>query len=58
MFGFINFFFALLTSVDNASNHIKCVSWNNKQCMTQSPLINLHPNECNQANTTIQFRLI
>ena len=26
--------------------------------MTQSTLINLHPNECSQAYTTIQFHLI
>ena len=58
MFGFNNFFFALLTSVDNASNHTKFASWNNKQRMTQSTLINLQPNECSQAYTTIQFHLI
>ena len=40
--------FVLLTSAANVSNHRKCVSLNNKQCMTQSTLINLHSNEYSQ----------
>ena len=35
----------LLTSTVNASNHTKCVSLNNQQCMNKPFLINLHPNE-------------
>ena len=34
-----------LASIVNTPDHIKCVSWNNQQCMTQPTLINLHPNE-------------
>ena len=46
MFGLIKkMFFRLLTSIVNASNHTKCVSLNNQQCMTQPNLINLLPNE-------------
>ena len=30
------------------SNHKKCVSLSNEKCMTQSILINLHPNEFSQ----------
>ena len=46
MFGLIKkMFFGLLTSIVNASNHTKCVSLNNQQCMTQPNLINLLPNE-------------
>ena len=32
----------------NASNHMKRISLNNQQCMTQTTLINLHRNECIQ----------
>ena len=46
MFGFIKEMFnRLLTSVVNDSNHTKCVVLNNQQRMTQSILIDLHPNE-------------
>ena len=49
MFGFIKkIFIGLLTSVVNASNHTKCVSLNNDQCMVQPTLINVHPNEYSQ----------
>ena len=49
MFGFIKkMFIGLLNSVVNASNHTKCVSLNNQQCMIQPTLINLHPNEYTQ----------
>ena len=49
MFGFIKIIFiGLLTGVVNASNHTKYVSLNNQQCITQSTLINLHPNEYSQ----------
>ena len=36
----------LLTSIVNASNHTKCVSWNNQKCMTEPTLINLQPDKC------------
>ena len=46
MFGFIkNMFIVLLASIFNTSNHTKCISLNNRQCMIQSTLINSHPNE-------------
>ena len=38
-------FNGLLTRVVNGSNHTKCVSLKNQQCITQPTLINLHPNE-------------
>ena len=50
MFGFIlkNLFIGLLTCVINSSNHTKCASQNNYQCMAQPTLVNLHPNEYRQ----------
>ena len=46
MFGLIKkMFIGLLISTVNASNHAKCVLLSNQKCMTQSTLINLHPNE-------------
>ena len=45
---FKKMFIRLLTSIVNTSNHTKCVSLNNQQCMIQSTLINLHPNEYTQ----------
>ena len=49
MFGFIKkMFIGVLTSIVNGSNHTKCLSLNNQQCMTQPTLINLHPNEYTQ----------
>ena len=49
MFGVIKkLFIALLASIVNTSNPIKCVSLSNKKCEIQPTLINLHPNECNQ----------
>ena len=41
-------FIGLLMSIVNASYHTKCVSLSNQGCITQSTLINLHLNECNQ----------
>ena len=41
-------FIGLLTSIINVSNHVKCVSLNNQQCIIQRVLINLHPNEYSQ----------
>ena len=49
MFGLIKKrFMGLLISIVNASNHTKCVPLSNQKCMTQSTLINLHPNKCSQ----------
>ena len=39
-------FIRLLTSIVSASNHAKYVI--NQKCMTQTTLINLHPNEFSQ----------
>ena len=45
MFDFIKkIFIGLLTSIVNASNHMKCVSLND-QCMTQLTVIDLHLSE-------------
>ena len=41
-------FVGLLFSIVNPSHHTKCVLLNNQKCMTQSTLINLHPNEYSQ----------
>ena len=38
-------FLGLLNTIVNGSNHAKCLSLNNRQCMTQPTPINLHPNE-------------
>ena len=41
-------FIVLLTSIGNAFNHTRCVSWSNQKCEIQPTFINLHPNEYNQ----------
>ena len=41
-------FIGLLASVLNASNHTKCISLSNQQCMVEPTLINLHPNGSSQ----------
>ena len=38
-------FIGLLASIVDDSNHTKCISLNNQQCMVQPTVINLHPNE-------------
>ena len=49
MFGFIKkIFIILLTSLVNASSHIKVVSVRNQKCKIQPTLTNLHPNEYSQ----------
>ena len=49
MFGLIyKVFVGLLTSLVNGSNHTKCISRSNQNCITQPTLIKLHPNECSQ----------
>ena len=40
--------FVLLLNIVNRSNHTKCLSLSNQKCMTQTTLINLHPNEYTQ----------
>ena len=34
-----------LSSIANSPYHVKCISLNDQQWMTQATLINLHPNE-------------
>ena len=41
-------YIVLLTGLVNGSNHTKCVSLSSQKCITQSTLINLHPNEYSQ----------
>ena len=46
MFRFIKkMFYGLLTITVNAFGRTKDLSLSNQQCMTQTTLINLHPNE-------------
>ena len=61
MFRFIKkMFIGLLTSTVNVSNHTKCISLSNQQCMNQYTLINLHPNEDDYVkdHVTIHLQLI
>ena len=56
LFGLIKkIFIGLLTGLVNGSNHTKCVSLSNQECMTQPTLINLHPNEYSQEFHYYQF---
>ena len=49
MFGLIKrIFIRLLTGLVNGSNHTKFVSLSNQKCMTQTSLINSHPDEYSQ----------
>ena len=49
MFGLIKkIFIGLLTDLVNGSNQTKCVSLSKQKCVTQTTLINLHPNEYSQ----------
>ena len=48
-------FIRLLTGIVSASNHAKCMSLSNQKCMTQSTLINLHPNEYSQESHYYPF---
>ena len=41
-------FIVIVSSTVQASNHVKCVSLSNQNCMIQPSLINLHPNEYSQ----------
>ena len=52
------YYFGLLTSILNISNHTKFVSLSNQKCMNQPALINLHPNEHNQELLYYQFRRV
>ena len=45
MFRLIKQVFIALLSIVNNADHIKYMSLNNQQCMTQTTLINLHPIE-------------
>ena len=54
-------FIGLLTVLVNRSNHTKCVSLSSQKCMTQSALINLHPNEYSLGTHTLldkSFRVL
>ena len=45
MFGLIKkIFIGLLTGLVNGTNHTKCVSSSNQECMTEPTPINLHSN--------------
>ena len=49
MFSLINeMFLGLLISIVNTSNHTECALLINQKCMTETTLINLHPNEYSQ----------
>ena len=49
MFGLIKkLFIGLLTGLVSGSNHAKCILLSNQKCVTQSTLIDLHPNEYSQ----------
>ena len=49
MFGIIKkMFIVLLSSIVNASNHTKCLSLSNQECIIQPTLTNLHYNEYSQ----------
>ena len=41
-------FIGLLTDIESASNHTRCMSISNQKCMNQSTLINLHSNKNSQ----------
>ena len=56
MLGIIKIMFiVLLSSIVNASNYTKCVSWSNQKCTIQLTFINLHPNEYSQELHYYQF---
>ena len=48
MLGIIKKMFIVLLTIQNASNHTKCVLLSNQRCEIQPTLINLHPNEYSQ----------
>ena len=49
MFGLIKkVFIVVLSSIVNASNHTKCVSFSNQKCIIQLTLMKLHPNGYNE----------
>ena len=49
MFGLIKkIFIGLITGIVNASNHTKYLTFSDQKHLTQSTLINLHPNEYSQ----------
>ena len=41
-------FIGLLTGIVNGSNHTNSLSLSNQKCITQTTVINLHPNEYSQ----------
>ena len=58
MFGFLQMFIVLLTSLVNASNHTKCVSLSNEKCEIQRTLLIYIQMATVKNYTTIHLRLI
>ena len=50
-----NIFIGLLTGLVKGSNHTKCVSLSNQECMIHPAVINLYPNEYSQEFHYYQF---
>ena len=48
-------FIGLLASINNTSNHTKCVLFSNHKCMIYPNHINLNPNESPQGLNYYQF---
>ena len=55
MFGFIQEMFIGLTSLDNASNHTKCLFLTNQKYEIQPTIINLYPNDYTQGSCYYPF---
>ena len=52
------YFSGILAGIVNTSNHTKCISLNNQQCMTRPTFINLHLNEYDQGLRYYPFTII
>ena len=50
-------FIVLLSNILIRYNHTKCLSLSNQKCMTQTFVINLHPNECSQEFHSYPFQV-
>ena len=37
--------YQILSNISNTPDDVKCISFNNQQCMNKLTLINLHPNQ-------------
>ena len=51
-------FIGLLTNIESASNHRKCMLLSNQKSMTRPTLTKLHPNKYSQELITIYLWLI